>query len=293
MDAPTSAPYFISDELGNQLVSRMIMLGLDADAAKLRAWVRDRNRGHHAHRLVRPRRAAVGDDRAARARPGGADEGQGGREPRAAHASVPRDLQGDRRARSGGAAARSRVTPDGTRSKAHLSPSHRSISVYESTLEGMLGQLFTSMQLNYQVLLDEAIAELEGGKGTKGLEEAKKMIEERIKPLVFFRAGDFTPEDVLIDATRSTFGAGGGRLPRRLLAEVEGAQHRLHLLRRHCRRRATRSSWRSGASGATGTTRSSCSSASTGSARPTPRTPRSSSSSAACACTTTTTGGAS
>ena len=46
MDAPTSAPYFISDELGNQLVSRMIMLGLDADAAKLRAWVRDRNRGH-------------------------------------------------------------------------------------------------------------------------------------------------------------------------------------------------------------------------------------------------------
>ena len=61
----------------------------------------------------------------------------------------------------------------------------------------MLGKLFTSMQLNYQVLLDEAIAELEGGKGTKGLEEAKKMIEERIKPLVFFRAGDFTPEDVL------------------------------------------------------------------------------------------------
>ena len=210
MDAPTSAPYFISEELGNQLVSRMVMLGLDADAAKLRAWVRDRNRGITLtgsfgpdERLWEMTVQRVLGETAPTKDKAGENLEQLMRAFRAICKEIagldPAALRSDRESRR-------RDSIEG-----NLSPSHRSISVYESTLEGMLGQLFTSMQLNYQVLLDEAIAELEGGKGTKGLEEAKKMIEERIKPLVFFRAGDFTPEDVLIDATRSTFGRGGGR----------------------------------------------------------------------------------
>ena len=211
MDLPGGAPYFISEELGNQLVSRMVMLGLDADAAKLRAWVKERNRGITLtgsfgpdERLWEMTMQRVLGESAPTKDKAGENLEQLMRAFRAICKEIagldPAALRRDRESRRTDSIEGSLTTP-----------SHRSISVYESTLEGMLGKLFTSMQLNYQVLLDEAIAELEGGKGTKGLEEAKKMLEERIKPLVFFRAGDFSPEDVLIDATRSTFGRGGGR----------------------------------------------------------------------------------
>ena len=224
MDAPTSAPYFISDELGNQLVSRMIMLGLDADAAKLRAWVRDRNRGHHAHRLVRPRRAAVGDDRAARARP----DARRRRTRRARTSSSScghsarsaRRSPGSIRGRCGAIASHA----GGTRSRATLSPSHRSISVYESTLEGMLGQLFTvdAAQLPGAARRGDRRARgRQGHEGPRGGQEDDRGAHQaaRLLPRGRLHARGRPDRRDPLDVPRRR-----GRLPRRLLPEVEGAR---------------------------------------------------------------------
>ena len=204
-DPPSLYPYLSSEGFANELVSRMLVLGVDREAQTLRRFFREREvRGAIREYGADMRLWELTVDRAlAQAKPA---KGQ----VKAALAVLCRTFRQlfteaanlDEAALK---ADRASMSYDA------FTPSHRSISAYEGTLVEQLRKVYAAIQRGYQALLDDAIEELQKGKGkTDALDEARKALEELIAPLVFAKVNDKSPENVLVDVTRSEFKKGGG-----------------------------------------------------------------------------------
>ena len=90
---------------------------------------------------------------------------------------------------------------------------------YLEKVMALVGKLHAAIQRSYQVLLEEAIADLESGKGYEKLEGVRRLLEDRMKPVLLdvvkMPSGkgqvELSPRDYEVDVTRSTFQGAGGR----------------------------------------------------------------------------------
>ena len=85
------------------------------------------------------------------------------------------------------------------------------ISVYSGSLAELLKQCFAAIQTAHQVVLDQAVADLAAGKGSKYLDIAKDRLDNRLRSLIDpaekgKKVGGFT-----VEVTRSEFKKGGGK----------------------------------------------------------------------------------
>ncbi|MBZ5553752.1 MAG: DUF4157 domain-containing protein [Acidobacteriia bacterium] len=87
----------------------------------------------------------------------------------------------------------------------------RTISVYQSQLIEFLRQTFGGMQAAYQVVLDRALTDLGSGKGEKYLQIAKDRLENKLAGLVFPADAAKQSGAVTLPVTRTEFKKGGGR----------------------------------------------------------------------------------
>jgi hypothetical protein len=86
-----------------------------------------------------------------------------------------------------------------------------SISVYADHLYRLLKQCFGAIQRAYQVVLDEATADLSAGKGTKFFDIAKDRLHNKIRGLISPKEKEKNVELVKVEVTRSEFKKGGGK----------------------------------------------------------------------------------
>src|SRR5262249_17254716 len=85
------------------------------------------------------------------------------------------------------------------------------ISVYFDSLVELLRQAFAGIQTAYQVILDQAIADLGAGEGDKYLKLAKDRLENRLRVLIDPAEETKKVGGVTVKVTRSEFKKGGGK----------------------------------------------------------------------------------
>jgi hypothetical protein len=85
------------------------------------------------------------------------------------------------------------------------------ISVYAGALLSLLKSCFTAIQGAYQVVLDQATADLAARKGFKFLDIAKDRLDNKLRLLIDPKEENKKSRYVTVDITRSEFKEGGGK----------------------------------------------------------------------------------
>lgn len=104
-------------------------------------------------------------------------------------------------------------------------PPHHTISVYASELVRLRRETFAGIQSAFQLVLDQAVADLTAGRGDAMLTSAKDRLENRLLPLVELADKSRYIGDVSIETTKSGFKKGGG-VHYDVLAKTEAARAR-------------------------------------------------------------------
>lgn len=86
-----------------------------------------------------------------------------------------------------------------------------SISVYAAALLGLLKSCFAAIQTAYQVVLDQATADLAADKGTQFFDIAKDRLDNKLRNLIDPKEADKKSVNVAVEITRSEFKKGGGK----------------------------------------------------------------------------------
>lgn len=85
------------------------------------------------------------------------------------------------------------------------------ISVYAASLLGLIKSCFAAIQTAYQVVLDQATADLAANKGTKFFDIAKDRLDNKLRGLIDPKEADKKSVNVTVEITRSEFKKGGGK----------------------------------------------------------------------------------
>ncbi len=86
----------------------------------------------------------------------------------------------------------------------------RSISVYAADLARLIHDTYAALQAPFQLVLDQAAADLAGGRGDAFLVAAKDRLETRLRPLIDRADKSQHPGGIPVETTKSEFNKGGG-----------------------------------------------------------------------------------
>lgn len=85
-----------------------------------------------------------------------------------------------------------------------------SIAVYADALMGLMRETFAGIQAAFQVVLDQAVDDLAAGRGDAMLQSARDRLENKLRGLIEPKDPGQRVTAVEVDTTRSEFKAGGG-----------------------------------------------------------------------------------